>query len=267
MMFQIADMPKSGVPSHYGRHVWPALKSMYAREGVAGLWRGNFTHMAKKGPFAAIKFLSYERYKQLITRKGVPSGRQRMVAGGLAALTAATITYPLDLVQARVTVLLSEAEYRGRSTIWGVLRSTVRQEGVLGLYRGMSVALLSVVPYMAMNLSLWEVFKQKLAPSGTTEPSPLISAAAGGMSSAVASTVTFPLDLLRRRMQVSGSMGGNGSGIGNHSGYLAMIGQIWRTQGVLGFYRGCWPHYITVVPAVAISMGTYDLLKIGLKIT
>lgn len=78
------------------------------------------THLIKKVPFSAIKFLSYERYKQVTvcySMHGLSNQQQlltparqedarvwrRFVAGGAAALTAVFCTYPLDLVQTQLT--------------------------------------------------------------------------------------------------------------------------------------------------------------------
>ncbi len=59
-------MKTVGVPDYYRRGVVPAVVGMFQKEGWNGLFRGNFTHLVKKVPFSAIKFFSYERYKQVI---------------------------------------------------------------------------------------------------------------------------------------------------------------------------------------------------------
>ena len=251
VFFQVGDMKGSNVPTQYTKHVLPALRHMWSTEGLKGLFRGNGTHLIKKVPFAAIKFSSYESYKQLFTKsQGVASSYQRLGAGALAALTAAVLTYPLDLIQTRLTVQTT-TKYQG---ILHCATSIVAKEGYFGLYRGLGVCMLSVVPYMSINLTIWEKLKVWMSPSNSTEPSPFRSGVAGACSSAIASTITFPLDLMRRRQQVL------------KFPYLQMIKVTFKDYGWRGFFRGCWPHYLTVVPAVGFSMAMYDLMKIVLEI-
>ncbi len=235
VFFQIGDMKASGVPVQYTKHVLTALRHMWTTEGMKGMFRGNGTHLIKKVPFAAIKFSSYERYKQMLMgNEGLAGNFQRFSAGALAACTAAFLTYPLDLIQTKLTVQTS-TKYLG---IHDCFTKVIQQDGYLGLYRGISVCLISVVPYMSLHLSIWEYLKVLMSPSHSTEPSPLYSGIAGAISSSIASTLTFPLDLLRRRQQVA------------KFSYIEMIKQIYQNQGCKGFFRGCWPHYLTVVPAV-----------------
>lgn len=88
--------------------------------------------MIKKVPFAAIKFSSYERYKQLLTgNQGIPSSFQRFGAGALAALTGAVTTYPLDLIQTRFTVQTSKKPKY--SSIYDCGRSIYKAEGIPGI--------------------------------------------------------------------------------------------------------------------------------------
>lgn len=62
---QVQHMERAGVPEAYRSGILPAFRAMWQREGLYGLFKGNGTHLVKKVPFAAIKFMSYERYKQV----------------------------------------------------------------------------------------------------------------------------------------------------------------------------------------------------------
>ncbi len=58
-------MKTVGVPEYYQHGVAKAIQGMLNKEGIYGLFKGNGTHLVKKVPFAAIKFYSYETYKQV----------------------------------------------------------------------------------------------------------------------------------------------------------------------------------------------------------
>ena len=86
--------------------------------------------------------------------------------------------------------------------------------------------------------------------------SPAASLACGCLSGVVTATATFPLDVVRRRMQVAGS--GRAGGGASYGGVLR---QILRERGVRGLYAGLTAEYCKVVPGVAIAYGTYEAVK------
>lgn len=68
----------------------------------------------------------------------------------------------------------------------------------------------------------------------------------GGFAGMVAQTASYPLEVVRRRMQVSGAVGsGRGVGIGE------TVTEIWRRAGVRGYFVGLSIGYVKVVPMVA----------------
>jgi hypothetical protein len=68
-LFQVSSMKKTAIPDYYKKNVFFTIQNIIKTEGIYGMFKGNGTHIIKKVPFSAIKFLSYERYKQLLTPK------------------------------------------------------------------------------------------------------------------------------------------------------------------------------------------------------
>jgi len=254
VLFQVQNMKTIKVPDYYKRGVIPAVVGMFKQEGVYGLFKGNFTHIVKKVPFSAIKFVSYERYKQLLT----PTGKEdagvwrRFVAGGTAAMTAVILTYPLDVVQTQLTVQTTTHRYKG---IIGTVTTMAKEEGFLSLYKGLTVTLLSSCPYIALNMTIWENLKKFI--SKGKKSSAWVSALCGATSGAIASSIIFPLDVLRRHMQLNQN---------EYTGYGDAVRKIFARDGVKGFYRGIMPHFYTVIPAASISLASYDLAKSILEV-
>jgi hypothetical protein len=94
---------------------------------------------------------------------------------------------------------------------------------------------------------------------GLARPKPVSGAASlacGCVSGLVTATATFPLDVVRRRMQVEGQ---------GRAGALPSYGQVIRrilaTRGPAGFYTGLLAEYCKVVPGVAIAYGSYEAMK------
>lgn len=70
--------------------------------------------------------------------------------------------------------------------------------------------------------------------------------------------VTFPLDLVRRRMQLEGA---GGRARVYKTGLFGTFRHIFRSEGFRGLYRGILPEYYKVVPGVSIVFMTYEKLK------
>ena len=70
--------------------------------------------------------------------------------------------------------------------------------------------------------------------------------------------VTFPLDLVRRRMQLEGA---GGRARVYNTGLFGTLGYIIRTEGLRGLYRGILPEYYKVVPSLGIVFMTYEKVK------
>ncbi|WIA38368.1 hypothetical protein OEZ86_001698 [Tetradesmus obliquus] len=211
-----------------------AFLQVVRREGVAALWKGNLATILHRLPYSSINFYTYEHANKFLVQR-LPPGTdfaRTLAAGGLAGLVACSAAYPLDLVRTRLAVQTQGHYYHG---ILPTLQRIVADEGAVGLYRGLGATLLQVVPSLALNFSLL---------------------ASGCISGFLTATVTFPLDVVRRRMQVYGRQ---------HQGepvsYSRVIRQVQQQGGLKGFYTGILPEYCKVVPGVAIAFCTYEQLK------
>ena len=107
-----------------------------------------------------------------------------------------------------------------------MLVSTVQQEGLLGLYRGLGPTLAGILPYAGLKFYVYQSLKQQYAKADTLAHSRLhrdaegpdfrsqeehhsphrlpvlVSMSFGAIAGLAAQTVTFPLDVVRRQMQV-----------------------------------------------------------------
>lgn len=95
------------------------------------------------------------------------------MTGGIAGLNAVVLTYPLDLVRARMTFRVdpkvaiadhpTAAIQKSRPTVLGTLISVAKNEGgIAGLYRGLTPAVIFVLPYSATNFYAFETIKYQL---------------------------------------------------------------------------------------------------------
>ncbi|GLT99139.1 hypothetical protein SLE2022_166030 [Rubroshorea leprosula] len=93
-------------------------------------------------------------------------------------------------------------------------------------------------------------------------------AVAGAVAGGISRTVTSPLDVIKIRFQVQlepttswASLRGNTSGASKYTGMLQATKDIFREEGILGFWRGNVPGLLMVMPYTAIQFLVLQKLK------
>ncbi|KAK5121762.1 hypothetical protein LTR85_004637 [Meristemomyces frigidus] len=113
----------------------------------------------------------------------------------------------------------------------------------------------SVAPYAVLPMS--ERSQKHLAPG---KPPPLRAWAeltTGALAGLVSQTISYPLEVIRRRMQVGGVVGD-----GHRLTMVEVSRNIVRDRGWRGFYVGLGIGYVKVVPMVATSFYVYERMKV-----
>merc|ERR1711916_227524 len=77
---------------------------------------------------------------------------------------------------------------------------------------------------------------------------------AGSASGLFASLITHPVDVCKTQMQMK---------ISSHSreGMIEIMRRIFRNDGLLGLYRGLFPRVAKLVPASAVMLSTFELVR------
>lgn len=247
----------------------PTLTKMWKEEGLMGFLRGNGTNVVRIVPYSATQFAAYEQFKTMLMEPGKTEldTARRLTAGALAGLVSVACTYPLDIVRTRLAVQSATLPGNASPTSTekvkqpGIVRTMsaiYRTEGgIFGLYRGLWPTLLGVAPYVALNFQCYEVLKKHLLPVDRDAPSISRKLLCGALAGSIAQTVTYPLDVLRRRMQVTGMSSMQYKYSGTWDAARTMV----RKEGVRGLYKGMIPNYLKVAPAISISFVTYEWCK------
>ncbi|XP_073332593.1 mitochondrial coenzyme A transporter SLC25A42-like [Pagrus major] len=230
----------------------------YMKDGLLSLWRGNSATMVRVMPYAAIQFCSHEQYKKQLGSYYGYQGKAlppfpRLLAGSLAGTTAAMLTYPLDMVRARMAVTAKEMY----SNIMHVFVRISQEEGVKTLYRGFTPTILGVIPYAGITFFTYETLK-KLHTEKTrrSQPYPHERLAFGACAGLIGQSASYPLDVVRRRMQTAGVTG---------SSYVTILGTmraIVSQEGVIrGLYKGLSMNWLKGPIAVGVSFTTFDITQ------
>ena len=130
-----------------------ALVKVTRSEGVTGLYRGISPTLLGVAPYVGVNFLVYESLKEICPSgdDGRPSAGWLAVCGGVAGTTGQTVAYPADLLRRRFQLQnLEDAAVKYRGGIFSAVSQIIRQEGVLGLYKGYLPNFVKTWPTIAM---------------------------------------------------------------------------------------------------------------------
>ncbi|KAL2829169.1 mitochondrial carrier domain-containing protein [Aspergillus cavernicola] len=160
----------------------------------------------------------------------------------------------------------------------------VPSSGFANFYRGFFPTLLGMLPYAGMSFLTHDTVgdwlrSPAMAPhttipqsestsSGNTHSGPRrpqLTAAAelfsGALAGLVSQSSSYPLEVIRRRMQVGGVVGD-----GRRLGIAETARTIWMERGFRGFWIGLTIGYVKVIPMVATGFFVYERLKWSLGI-
>ncbi|KAL1511426.1 hypothetical protein AB1Y20_006225 [Prymnesium parvum] len=221
-----------------------AARDVAARDGVRGFWAGAATNALRVGAFGGAVCVGYSQALARTPADAALDAREplwRASAGALAGLGATLATHPLDVVRTRLTAA------RTAPTPWRAARALMAEEGMRGLFRGLTPACLSVVPF-----SLYDTSKAAMTSVAAIEPSAALFAACGVVAGVSAQTCVYPLDVLRRRMQTASHADESSRTLRGALRGLLQAG------GPRALFAGIVPTWLRVAPAAATSLLVRD---------
>ncbi|XP_076647280.1 solute carrier family 25 member 16 isoform X1 [Halictus rubicundus] len=251
--------------------VFSGLREIIHREQFSALYKGNFAQMVRIFPYAATQFTSYKLYKKWL--KKLPKTRalsHEFLAGSAAGITAVTLTYPLDTIRVRLAFQVA-----GEHVYAGIVNAGIiiykKEGGIRALYRGFWPNVIAIIPYGGLAFYIFEKLKYLCmihAPDYLctkcdkstgglvlTVPARLLC---GGMAGAVAQSVSYPLDVTKRRMQLA-MMNATTHEFSNNM--LKTIIKIYQENGIAkGLYRGMSINYLRAIPMMSVSFTTYEIM-------
>ncbi|XP_061932774.1 solute carrier family 25 member 16-like [Apis cerana] len=258
----------------YYKHlgVLSGLREVIQRERFFALYKGNFAQMIRIFPYAATQFTTFELYKKYLGGLfGKHTHIDKFLAGSAAGVTAVTLTYPLDIIRARLAFQVA-----GEHIYIGIIHAGItifkNEGGIRALYRGFWPTIFGMIPYAGFSFYSFEKLKyfcMKYASNYFCEncdrntgglvltiPARLLC---GGIAGAVAQSFSYPLDVTRRHMQLGMMHHANHK---YSSSMLQTIKMIYKENGIIkGLYRGMSINYLRAIPMVSVSFTTYEIMK------
>jgi solute carrier family 25 thiamine pyrophosphate transporter 19 len=210
------------------------------------------------------------QYQQQLSNLLINPTATAFVSGAGAGICATIATYPFDICR---TVFASKGAltqqqreqpkgktFRPPSTIKECAISMYRQRGIRGFYAGSAPAVVQIVPYMGFNFAIYD-FLITQGEDSRSSKSVGLSGCAGSIGGAVSKIIVYPMDTIKKRIQIQSVFGASPCIPVIYNGIWDCLVTTIRTEGVLGLYRGLFPSVLKTTLGAGLSFTFFRSTK------
>lgn len=184
----------------------------------------------------------------------LPDARPDLLKMTTGALTA-VITNPIWVIKTRM--LSTSSSHPGAySSILDGTRHIFETDGIAGFYRGLVPSLFGV-SHGALQFMAYEQLKIYRGSSQLRrqqELSALDFLVLSGLAKIFAGSATYPYQVVRARLQAYDADK-------TYKSARDVLGQVWKQEGLSGFYKGLGPNLLRVLPSTWVTFLVYEKTK------
>ena len=169
-------------------------------------------------------------------------------AGGVARTFSASLISPLEMIRTKM-----QSQRLSYIEIGRAVKTLVKSEGVLSLWKGLSPTLFRDVPFSCIYWFHYEGFKKYF---NEKNPKFGFSFIAGALSGSIAALITLPFDVVKTHRQIELGDSSNSKAMPRKT--VDVMRQIYQQRGISGLFTGIVPRLSKVAPACAIMISTYE---------
>jgi solute carrier family 25 (mitochondrial adenine nucleotide translocator), member 4/5/6/31 len=243
--------------------VGDCFKRVMADQGPKAFWRGNLVNCLRYAPQQGSALAMNDAINGLFPNYDSKtqfwqSFAAKLTAGGLAGGAANTICYPFDYARTRLAsdVKKGGGQFNG---IMDCIMTTVKKQGITGLYTGWSVTVAGAFVYRAGQLGCFKQIQD-------LNPYKKDKGMMGGVSAFVAVTVArtvvmpfnYPFDTVRRRMMLQSE---KPMAERLYKGSVHCFTSVLKKEGLGGMYKGLVPEMFRGVGGSLVIVA-YDRIKV-----
>ncbi|VEU21565.1 DEKNAAC102298 [Brettanomyces naardenensis] len=220
-----------------------AVTSIIRDEGLGAFWKGNVPAELMYLVYGASQFALYSAMNTYTSRVedryklNIPGPIHSLIIGSVSGCLGTCVSYPFDLLRTRL-VYNEKPQF---ASLFGEVSQIIRHTGFSGFFGGGVLSVTSVALSSGISFACYTFLRDET--KGTR-----FEGASGLLAGAISKTVIYPLDLLKRRRQVSTT-----------ETSIKMSKAILASEGIKGFYHGIIPSVIKSAPTTMLSLYFYEL--------
>ena len=231
--------------------VFQTAKNIFTKGGLMGFYPGVIPYCTADGLAGAVKFAAFELSRVFVEKrvpvKFHPWTQFACAAGAMVACS--LVLVPGEVIKTRLQTGLIPGVFQGIAQI-------LKQDGIGGLFAGYYATMVRDIPYTMLELGLYENIKTLIRKvqkrENLTQQEELAAAAfTGGFTG----FVTTPLDLVKTKLMMQSTTGGQ------YSGVLDALTSIYKTGGVGALFVGSAARVAWLLPFTTIYLGIYEFSK------
>ena len=255
------EMIKQGRLSHKYKGIGECFTRTAKDEGIVAFWRGNTANIIRYFPTQALNFAFKDKFKAMFGFKKDEGYWKwlggNLASGGLAGATSLLFVYSLDYARTRLANDAKSAKGGGDRQFNGlvdVYKKTLASDGISGLYRGFGVSVVGIIVYRGLYFGLYDSLKPVVL-LGPLQDSFLAAFLLGWVVTTGASTASYPLDSIRRRMMMT-----SGAAV-KYNGTLDAFTKVIASEGFFSLFKGCGANILRGVASAGV-ISLYDKLQV-----
>ncbi|CAM0911969.1 unnamed protein product [Alopecurus aequalis] len=254
------------------KQIFGSFVEVMEHNGWQGLWAGNTINMIRIIPTQAIELGTFEYVKRGMTsaqERWKEDGCPKIQLGGLkielplhllspiaiggaaAGIVSTLLCHPLEVLKDRLTI-----NREAYPSIAFAFNKIYRTDGIGGLYAGLCPTLVGMLPYSTCYYFMYEKIKTSYCRAhkkkSLSRPELLVIGALSGLT---ASTISFPLEVARKRLMVGALQGKCPPNM------MAALAELIKKEGLKGLYRGWAASSLKVMPTSGVTWVFYEAWK------
>lgn len=219
------------------------LKKIVAEEGFSRLYKGISAPILMEAPKRATKFAANDEWGKFYKKAfGIPTMTQSLavLTGATAGATESFVVVPFELVKIKLQDRTSKFNGMGE-----VVKHIVKENGVLGLYKGLESTLWRHIAWNAGYFGLIFQVRTLMPKPKTSTEKTLIDLTCGTIGGTFGTIMNTPFDVVKSRIQ---------AGSTKYVWTVPSVLKVAREEGFGALYKGFIPKVLRLGPGGGILL-------------
>lgn len=230
-------------------------------QGALALYNGLTASWLRQATYSMTRFGIYETTKQMMAGESRNANAvpfyQKVILAGVSGAAGGFVGTPADMINVRMQndIKLPSDQRRNYKHAFDGLIKVYRLEGVKCLFNGATTATSRAVLMTIGQLSMYDQYKYLLLThmGNIFQDNLMTHFTSSLLAGATATTLTQPLDVMKTRMMNAAP--------GEYKSIADCASSIFRTSGLLGFYKGYIPAFVRLAPHTILMFVFLEQLR------